>query len=127
MAELEKSGGELQRAQKLVRDIFASALIGLYITQDGRFRVVSGEFQQIASGKATTMGHIKRHHLRDAKCVVPESELLTALDEIFGSCLNRMILCSVESHNLTALRDTLLPRLISGEIRTVSAGRKFRT
>ncbi len=34
------------------------------------------EFIRIASGKATTMGHIKRNHLSEAKCVVPENLLL---------------------------------------------------
>ncbi len=37
-------------------------------------------FREIASDKATTMGHIKRQHLADAKCIVPEKDVLKAAD-----------------------------------------------
>ena len=32
-------------------------------------------FQQIAADKAVTMGHIKRSHLKEALCVVPDVDL----------------------------------------------------
>ena len=32
------------------------------------------EFRHIAAGKATTMGHIQRHHLKDAKLFIPSPE-----------------------------------------------------
>ena len=35
------------------------------------------EFQRIAADKATTMGHIKRHHLADAVCVAPPDRVIT--------------------------------------------------
>ena len=38
------------------------------------------DFRHIAAGKATTMGHIQRHHLSDAKVVLPPQQLLQALD-----------------------------------------------
>ncbi len=75
------------------------------------------DFQDIAAGKATTMGHIKRHHLSEARCAVPDGQLLTAVDSLLAVLLERGIAASIESRILAALRDTLLPKLVSGEVR----------
>ena len=77
------------------------------------------DFQTIAAGKATTMGHIKRHHLTDAKCVVPTWQVLSSVDNTFSSLLSKTISLSLESLVLVGLRDTLLPKLVSGELRVV--------
>ena len=77
------------------------------------------DFQTIAAGKATTMGHIKRHHLTDAKCVVPTWQILSSVDNTFSSLLSKTISLSLESLLLVGLRDTLLPKLVSGELRVV--------
>ena len=74
-------------------------------------------FQAIAEDKATTMGHIRRQHLREAKCVVPGDEALAKADGICAPLHEQLIRVKVESRNLAHLRDTLLPKLISGEIR----------
>jgi len=76
------------------------------------------EFRSIAADKATTMGHIKRHHLADAQCIVPTQTLLSALDATFSEMLFRCTSMSVESRKLSDLRDTLLPKLMCGELRT---------
>jgi type I restriction enzyme, S subunit len=75
------------------------------------------DFQFIAAGKATTMGHIQRKHLTDAKALVPNQELLEAMDEIIGPILDRIVTNDLESRTLAALRDALLPKLMSGEVR----------
>jgi type I restriction enzyme S subunit len=75
------------------------------------------DFQHIAAGKATTMGHIQRHHLSDAKVVVPPEPLIVAADRIMGPIFQRRICSSLESRTLTSIRDALLPKLVSGEIR----------
>ena len=77
------------------------------------------DFRRIASGKATTMGHIKRHHLTDAKCVVPTWQIFSSVDNTFSSLLSKTISLSLEPLTLAALRDTLLPKLVSGELRVV--------
>jgi type I restriction enzyme S subunit len=81
------------------------------------------DFRHIAAGKATTMGHIQRHHLSDAKVVVPVTNTLQAASEVFSPLVQRVITTRIESRILAALRDTLLPRLISGEIRVTDAGK----
>ena len=74
-------------------------------------------FRHTAAGKATTMGHIQRHHLSDAKIVVPESDVLNATDKMIAPIIEQVMQRRVESRTLAALRDTLLPKLISGDLR----------
>ena len=79
------------------------------------------DFRHIAAGKATTMGHIQRHHLSDAKVLVPPRELLTAMSTFFEPMVESKWHRAVASRALAALRDTLLPKLISGELRVHAA------
>ena len=79
------------------------------------------EFQRIAADKATTMGHIKRHHLTDAKCAVPPSDVLRKIGALLEPVVDRQVVNELESRTLADLRDTLLPKLISGELRVPEA------
>ena len=72
------------------------------------------DFRGIAAGKATTMGHIQRHHLTEAKVVVPTLDAITATRRILGSVMEQRIGLAVLSHELAKQRDTLLPRLVGG-------------
>lgn len=74
-------------------------------------------FQEIAADKATTMGHIQRKHLDQAKVICPSAAFLDKMHKIFGVILSKIILNNKQIQTLTELRDTLLPRLISGKIR----------
>lgn len=74
------------------------------------------DFQRIAADKATTMGHIRRHHLTDALCVVPHDALLASVSGIFEELLSRQIANDVKSQILYSIRDELLPKLISGKL-----------
>jgi type I restriction enzyme S subunit len=78
-------------------------------------------FQEIAQGKATTMGHIQRHHLSGAKVLIPPPSLLAAMDSAFTALLDRAFGLRRQSKDLGSFRDTLLPKLISGEIRIPDA------
>jgi type I restriction enzyme S subunit len=73
-------------------------------------------FREIASGKATTMGHIQRGHLTESKLAIPNSELMKHATEIIEPIISLKIKTSIESRNLSEIRDSLLPRLISGEL-----------
>ena len=81
------------------------------------------EFRHIAAGKVTTMGHIQRHHLKDAKVLVPATDLLCNQDKIMEPLIDAIISRSLENRKLAVLRDTLLPKLISGELRVKDAER----
>ncbi len=85
------------------------------------------EFQAIAAEKAVTMGHIQRHHLDGAALPIPCGPLLQRMDEVISPSIERMKTLALENRTLAALRDTLLPKLISGELRvsdaeTIAAG-----
>jgi type I restriction enzyme S subunit len=81
------------------------------------------DFRRIAAGKAMTMGHIQRHHLSDAKVILPSSPLLNAADAVIGPLIGKIWRQSVQARTLAALRDTLLPKLISGALRVGEAER----
>lgn len=74
------------------------------------------EFQRIAAAKAVTMGHIKREHLRSALCAIPDSLIISAAGERLGKMLQKQVEMRLESNTLSELRDTLLPKLLSGEL-----------
>jgi type I restriction enzyme S subunit len=74
------------------------------------------EFRRIAEGKATTMGHIQRAHLTNAKVLVPPVSLLKAMDNIFNPLVSKMISNAISMKTLASLRNTLLPRLMSGKL-----------
>jgi len=76
------------------------------------------DFRHIAAGKATTMGHIQRHHLTDAKLTIPPAQIMRRMDDIMAPLIESTWRRNVQSRTLAALRDTLLPKLISGELRT---------
>ncbi len=78
-------------------------------------------FRRIAQDKATTMGHIRRHHLTDALCVVPPDAVIAGISDTFTCLLERKVANELVSRTLVTLRDTLLPKLISGEIRVGDA------
>lgn len=71
------------------------------------------EFQRIAADKAVTMGHIKRSHLSEAKCLIPASELIK--NKFISSLIDKQVQVRLESKVLSDVRDSLLPRLLAGE------------
>jgi type I restriction enzyme S subunit len=78
-------------------------------------------FRQIAASKATTMGHIQRAHLSEAKVLAPPAASLGAMDAYFTPLLARIVQNELQAQTLATLRDTLLPRLISGQLRLPDA------
>lgn len=78
------------------------------------------EFRMIAAGKATTMGHIQRHHL-DEPVVAPADSDVARLNGELGPLWDRALVAEQETLALEELRDTLLPKLMSGELRVQDA------
>lgn len=75
------------------------------------------KFKRIAKDKAVTMGHIKREELDKAKVNVPSLEFITSADIVLSPIINQIQSVNLESSRLAALRDTLLPKLMSGKIK----------
>ena len=78
------------------------------------------EFISISSSHATTMGHIKRGDLDAAIVSVPPEKELKAMSEQMAPLLDKQISISKQIRILEKLRDTLLPKLMSGEVRVAA-------
>ena len=72
-------------------------------------------FIRIAKDKAVTMGHIKRGELDTSFAIVPNEEKMKEIDGLMAPLIEQIIANNIEIRHLTALRDTLLPKLMSGE------------
>ena len=84
------------------------------------------DFRAIAAGKATTMGHIQRKHLTDARIAVAPPESMKKFDAVIASQFDQLVSNAQQSRSLAQLRDTLLPKLISGELRVGDADKYLR-
>jgi len=70
------------------------------------------------NGRATgtTVVGIRQSELRKVRVLNPSKKLTQRFQQAIGGSLSMMGLRSKESLSLTSLRDTLLPRLLSGEL-----------
>ena len=73
-------------------------------------------FIEIAKNKATTMGHIKRENLSQAKVLIPDEKSIKIMNKIMNPLFEKIIMNNKEIQDLTVTRDTLLPKLMNGEI-----------
>lgn len=73
-------------------------------------------FKGIAADKATTMGHIQRHHL-DEVVQIPSTETVAQLDPLMSGLWSTALNAEQESLSLAAARDALLPQLMSGKLK----------
>lgn len=83
-------------------------------------------FRAIAADKATTMGHIQRKHLTDARVAVASPEGMKKFDIAIAPLFDQLVSNAQQSRSLAQLRDTLLPKLISGELRVGDADKYLR-
>ena len=89
----------------------------------GWIREHLNDFRAIAAAKATTMGHIQRHHLADAKVAVPPRDIVAVNETLIGALVDQHVGHALQSHALAAHRDALLPGLLSGTVRAASTQR----
>ena len=75
------------------------------------------KFRRIASDKAVTMGHIKRGDLEKAKVLIPPITTIVTLSNQITPMIENIINVRKENTKLAQLRDTLLPKLMSGELK----------
>ncbi|MGK9522628.1 hypothetical protein O6471_24335, partial [Salmonella enterica subsp. enterica] len=65
---------------------------------------------------------LNRNNVYRLPVVVATESVIKAFDEIVSSLRNKIFLNNQQAQTLTQLRDTLLPRLISGKLRLVAVG-----
>ena len=73
-------------------------------------------FIGVAADKATTMGHIKRGDLLNAKVVIPSESDYKSMSSIFKPIIEKIVTNRIENRRLALIRDAILPQLMSGEI-----------
>ncbi len=78
-------------------------------------RVQMDEIKSHANG--STFMEISKAAFRPLKVIVPPIPVVQAFDDVAGSLYERMVGNVRQITNLTELRDTLLPRLMSGKLR----------
>lgn len=75
------------------------------------------QFIRIANDKAVTMGHIKRTELDNANVLIPSAEKIGQIGATIAPMIDQLINNRVEMMELSSLRDSLLPKLMSGELK----------
>jgi len=75
------------------------------------------KFISIAESKATTMGHIKRRDLSSSMVLVPADDDMDVMTIVLEPLIEKMIANNRQIRTLEKLRDTLLPKLMSGAAR----------
>ena len=75
------------------------------------------KFIDIADSKATTMGHIKRGDLSSSQVLVPTDDELRKMSQKITPTIEKIVLNHEQIRTLESLRDTLLPKLMSGTVR----------
>lgn len=68
------------------------------------------------NGEGTVFGAINRDSLRNIKILIPKSEIICEFERIANQIDNNIKNNELQSRRLSQLRDTLLPKLMSGEI-----------
>lgn len=74
------------------------------------------KFVAIAADMATTMGHIKREELSKAAVLIPSKSDYDRIGGLLSPLYDLVIANRIENRKLAALRDELLPQLMSGQL-----------
>jgi type I restriction enzyme S subunit len=66
--------------------------------------------------EGTVFGSISKKDFHNIPCFAPPPEIVATFENLVSPMDNQIMVLSIESNYLTQLRDTLLPKLLSGEI-----------
>ena len=77
--------------------------------------------KSLVTGTSKSHQRVKPNDILAAKIVLPDSTLIGAFSNVVDPITKRRFVCSKESESLGDLRDTLLPKLISGELQVPDA------
>ncbi len=71
----------------------------------------------VSRANGSTFLEISKTNFRPIPVVTPSADVMHKFDHLARPLYQRIVECARESHSLVALRDSLLPKLISGELR----------
>jgi len=85
-------------------------------------------FAELARNKQTTgLGHVTVADMKRLLVVEPDAEMVKEFDRVAGPIQSRIFANEQQAQTLATLRDTLLPRLISGQLRLPEAEAALET
>lgn len=73
----------------------------------------------VNQGNGSIFTNLKTDILKEFSITVPDSNTLRKFDELIKPVFDKLLKNTTQIRTLTALRDTLLPKLMSGEVRVV--------
>ena len=71
--------------------------------------------ENVANG--STFLEISKSSFRNIECVIPEKDVLKKLDKIIIPIFDKILSNLIQIQTLQQTRDTLLPKLMSGQLR----------
>lgn len=71
----------------------------------------------VYNGEGTVFGSINKDTLNGLKIIIPSNSILLEFEEIIEEMDKKILGCHQEKLRLSTLRDTLLPKLMSGQIK----------
>ena len=71
----------------------------------------------VSRANGSTFLEVSKANFRPIQVVTPSADVMQAFEQRARPLFERMVECERESRTLAALRDSLLPKLISGELR----------
>src|SRR5690606_19868938 len=78
---------------------------------------------QLVTGTSNSHQRVKPDQLREIRIFAANESVIAAFSKMAESLMNQVLQNSLQSRTLAQLRDTLLPKLISGELRVPNAER----
>ena len=85
------------------------------------FQLVNGINYLEKTALGSVYINLSKSDLENIKFAIPPKKILNRFHTIVSPLFNKIILNNVQNDNLTSIRDTLLPKLMSGEIRVPEA------
>ena len=74
-----------------------------------------------ATETATTVIHLGKNDIDHFKSIIPDTTILKLFSEITSPIYSKIVEGKLKAQTLAQLRDTLLPKLISGQLRLPEA------
>jgi type I restriction enzyme S subunit len=71
--------------------------------------------------EGTVFGSINKKDFQGVPCLAPPTQVVAHFERLIAPLDDRLEVATLETRNLTTLRDTLLPKLVSGAIRVKDA------
>jgi type I restriction enzyme S subunit len=122
--EVDESRRRIASTEFLVcRPISSSGLGRAYLYCLGCESAFSEYLTSRASGTSNNHQRVRSQDFLRCEIPIPSTALADAFNDKVGPIMDRVLARKKESRTLAALRDTLLPKLISGELRVPDAER----